>query len=220
MGRSGAGKLQARIGGVPLLAHTLRRLTDSPLIHGVIVVARPGTEAAVDRFCRAWRIPRVLGVVGGGATRAASVWRGLQAVPLTTRVVLVHDGARPFPSRRLIAAVIRNARRYGAAVAAVPVTSTVKEVNGTRAVQRTVPREHLWLAQTPQGFRAERLRRAYQRLGERSAWRRLHLPDDASIVERAGYGVHLVPGDPQNIKVTVPSDLIIAEALWRRERPH
>lgn len=220
MGRGGTGKLQQRIAGVPLLVHTLRRLTASPLIGGVVVVARPGAEAGLRRLCRRWRIKRLLDVVAGGPTRAASVWHGLQAVPPSAQVVLVHDGARPFPSLSLIARVIADARRHGAAIAAVPVAATVKEANGARLVRRTVPRERLWLAQTPQGFRAARLRRAYQQLVGRAsgeaALRRLALPDDASVVERAGYRVRLVPGDSQNIKITVPSDVAIAEAIVRR----
>ena len=222
MGR-GVDKLGLRVGGVPLLAHTLRRLTASPFVGGVVVVARPGREQAVRRQCRAWNIPRILDVVAGGATRTASVWRGLQAVPARTNLVLVHDGARPFPSAGLIARVVRDARRYGAAIAALPVTATVKEANGAHIVHRTVPRETLWLAQTPQGFRLQRLRRAYQRLVGRAASadaavRRLALPDDAAVVERAGGRVRLVAGEPENIKVTVPSDLLLAEALWRARR--
>ncbi len=220
MGRQGAGKLRLRIGGVPLLVHTLRRLTASPLVHGVVIVGRPGHEALLRGLCRAWRVPRVLAVVAGGATRAASVWRGLQAVPQATSIVLVHDGARPFPSQALIAKVIHETRRHGAAIAALPVTSTVKEANGAHLVRRTVPRDTLWLAQTPQGFRAERLRRAYQRIIGRgasadAALRRLALSDDASVVERSGGRVRLVPGEATNIKVTVPADLVIAQTLCR-----
>ncbi len=219
MGRH-RGKLHLRIGGIPLLVHALRRLTALPLIGGIVVVARSGGEADIVRLCRAWRIPRVLAVVRGGSTRAASVWCGLQTVPASADVVLIHDGARPFPSSRLIADVARAARRYGAAIAAVPVTATVKEADDARAVRRTVPRERLWLAQTPQGFRTATLRRAYQRVIGRSAsadaaLRRLDVPDDASIVERAGGRVRLVRGETTNIKVTVPADLLMAIALCR-----
>ena len=230
MGRR-AGKLRTRIGGVPLLIHALRRLTSSPFVGGVVIAARPGQEAAVRRLCRAWRVPRVLAVVPGGSTRAASVWQGLRAVPPSADVVLIHDGARPFPSAQLIAGVARSARRHGAAIAAVPVTATVKEAclpreiaagrqaNGARIVHRTVARERLWLAQTPQGFRTAALRRAYQRLIGRAAsadgaLRRLQLPDDASVVEQMGARVHLVPGEPENLKVTTPSDVTMAEAVW------
>ena len=217
------GKLYLRIGGVPLLVHALRHLLAVPRVGGVVVVARPGGEVAMRRLCRAWRVPRVLGIVRGGSTRASSVWCGLQAVPASADVVLVHDGARPFPSTTLITRVLRTTQRHGAAIAALPVTATVKEADGALVVRRTLPRQRLWLAQTPQGFRTATLRRAYQRLIGRSAsadavLRRLPLPDDASIVERAGGRVRVVPGEATNIKVTMPADLMIAQAMWQSRR--
>jgi 2-C-methyl-D-erythritol 4-phosphate cytidylyltransferase len=149
-------------------------------------------------------------LVAGGEERQDSVRRGLEALG-DADVVLVHDAARPLVPRRVIDAVIDATLRSGAAVPVVPVADTVKRVESDGAVGETLPRDDLRLAQTPQGFRTGLLRAAYAR-AEREGFRGT---DDASVVERAGGRVVVVPGSPRNLKITTPEDLRLAEALLR-----
>jgi 2-C-methyl-D-erythritol 4-phosphate cytidylyltransferase len=146
-------------------------------------------------------------VVCGGSTRAASVRAGLDAVPADAEVVVVHDAARPLAGTQLFHAVVDAiAPGVDAAVPGLPVTETVKQVDGDRVVS-TLDRSQLVAVQTPQAFRAGPLRAAHQTGGEAT--------DDAALVEDAGGTVVVVPGDPRNLKLTGPSDLVVAEALLR-----
>lgn len=146
-------------------------------------------------------------VVGGGPTRAASVRAGLDAVPEDAEVVVVHDGARPLARAELFRTVV-GALGPGvdAVVPGLPVAETVKQVDGDRVVS-TVDRSQLVAVQTPQAFRPGRLRAAHRTGGEAT--------DDAALVEATGGTVVVVPGDPRNLKLTEPSDLVVAEALLR-----
>ena len=187
--------------------HSLRAFLDHPLIGPVVAAVPDPAEASaalgpVD--------PRVQ-LVTGGSTRQASVRAALGALP-DVDLILVHDAARPFAGRILIDAVIEGARRHGAAVPGVPVPDTVKRLARSRGlVDTTMPREDLVLAQTPQGFRADLLRRAHD-AAERAA---IEGPDDAMLVERLGEPVAVVPGHRLNIKITSPEDWGLAEAILR-----
>jgi 2-C-methyl-D-erythritol 4-phosphate cytidylyltransferase len=150
-------------------------------------------------------------LVPGGDTRARSVRAGLAALPPHLTLILVHDAARPFVSRQTIDAVLARARAGVGAVAAVPVSDTLKEVDDTRIVG-TVARDRLWRAQTPQGFPRGMLERAYARLGSSAP------TDDAALCEAAGYPVEVVLDGPENVKVTTAEDFRIAEALAREAR--
>ena len=144
-------------------------------------------------------------VVAGGATRSGSVRRGLAAVPPDAEVVVVHDAARPLATPAMFRAAVEAVRSGAdAAVCAVPVTDTVKEVEGTTVVA-TLDRTRLWAAQTPQAFAAAALRAAHEAGGEAT--------DDAALLEAAGTPVVVVPGGTSNLKLTVPSDLVAAEAF-------
>jgi 2-C-methyl-D-erythritol 4-phosphate cytidylyltransferase len=149
-----------------------------------------------------------LGLVAGGATRADSVRAGLAALGHGVAVVLVHDAARPFVSRETIDAVIARARTGVGAVAAVPVGDTLKEVGDGRRVARSVPRDGLWRAQTPQGFPRTMLADAYA-----AATADPPPSDDAAACERAGFPVEVVPDSHGNLKVTTPDDFALAERL-------
>jgi 2-C-methyl-D-erythritol 4-phosphate cytidylyltransferase len=160
-----------------------------------------------------WDGPPVVAAVVGGASRSASVRAGLAEVPASATIVVVHDAARPLASPALFEAVIRAVHRGAdAAVPAVPVRDTVKRVDGDRVVE-TVAREGLVAVQTPQAFRADRLRAAHASAGDAT--------DDAALIEAAGGQVVIVPGEPANLKVTTPADLATAAALvagasWER----
>lgn len=196
--------------GVPMLLRALRPFLSHPAVQGV-VVALPA-EAA--RTPPAWLAPLIgerLHAVAGGATRAASVQAALGALSApgdAPAIVLVHDAARPLVSRETIDGVIALARTGVGAVPALPVGDTLKEAIDGR-VSRTVSRERLWRAQTPQGFPTAMLVEAY------AAWSPGDPAptDDAELCERRGQPVAIAPGSPENLKVTTAADWHLAESL-------
>ncbi len=155
------------------------------------------------------RFEKVSEVVKGGRRRQDSVVHGFERVKADeTRIVLVHDGVRPLVSRELISRVIEETQRSGAAIPAVPVEDTIKEGDQGRVV-RTLDRSRLYRAQTPQGFSYSILEKALRHAQQED----YYASDEAGLVERLGYPVTLVEGDPRNIKITTPTDLKLAEAL-------
>jgi len=200
------------IHGVPMLLRALRPFTSHPqVVHVVVVLPAGHVQQPPDWLAKLGG--ERLGLVPGGATRVQSVRAGLRALTPDATVVLVHDAARPFVSRETIDGVIARARGGVGAVAAVPVSDTVKEVVENRQIVRTVPRERLWRTHTPQGFPRAMLEQAYARLGGNEA-----PTDDAEVCERAGAPLEVVPDTPQNFKVTTADDFRIAEALARELR--
>ena len=200
------------LAGKPLVLHTLHALQHTPAIRWVVVVARPGDQARVRRLVRRHRLTKVSAIVEGGASRAVSVARGMAALPPEARWVVIHDGARPCVTPRLINEVLRRARRCGAVACGLRAPVTVKAVDRECLVRLTLDREGLWLVQTPQAFRRDWFLDAAARANHRLD----HFPDDAAILEWAGFPVRMVPGDPLNIKVTTPEDLVLAEAVLQR----
>jgi 2-C-methyl-D-erythritol 4-phosphate cytidylyltransferase len=159
--------------------------------------------------------------VPGGAQRVDSVRAGLAALPGDATIILIHDAARPFVSRGTIDAVIARARAGVGAIAAVPTADTLKEIvqgphRTTPRVTRTVDRERIWRAQTPQAFPRQMLSDAYAQLG--ASVNGGAPSDDAEVCERAGFPVELIPDSPYNLKVTTADDFRIAEALARELR--
>ena len=207
--------------GVPMLLRALRPFTGHPEVRQVVVVLPPGYAERPPEWLGKLRGER-LGLVAGGAQRVDSVRAGFQALPADTAVILVHDAARPFVSRGTIDAVIARARAGVGAVAAVPTSDTLKEIGQgphrpTPRVARTVDRERIWRAQTPQGFPRQMLHDAYAQLAGASA--NGGAPsDDAEVCERAGFPVELIPDSPYNFKITTADDFRIAEALARELR--
>lgn len=148
-------------------------------------------------------------VVQGGTRRQDSIYNGLQSLSEGTEIVLVHDAVRPLVSHEIIKSVIKMAQEKGAVIPAIPIQATVKEVDTHQRIARTISRDSLWMAQTPQGFRKEVLLRAYDALAETGE----EVTDDAQAVEKLGYPVEIVPGSPSNIKITTSEDLRLAAAL-------
>jgi 2-C-methyl-D-erythritol 4-phosphate cytidylyltransferase len=193
------------------LAWTLKALLASRQVDCLVLVAPPGQEAR----CRT-EVLDACGlaadrVVPGGADRQASVYAGLAAAPAATDLVLVHDGARPMVTPEIIRAAIAVAASEGAAVVAIRVTDTIKTADAEGRVAETLSRGRLWAAQTPQVFRAAWLRDAHERAladGFRGT-------DDGVLVERLGYPVRLVPGSPENLKVTTMADVAQLEQILR-----
>ncbi|MDA8065797.1 MAG: 2-C-methyl-D-erythritol 4-phosphate cytidylyltransferase [Thermaerobacter sp.] len=210
MGRP-EGKLALDLGGKPVLLHTLEALQRSPRVDEIVLVVRPEEEAGWrSRLAQLPGQRKVRRVVAGGERRQDSVARGLAVLDPRSSVVVVHDGARPLVSRELLHRTIEAAAEHGAAVAAMPVTDTVKEVSG-EWVQRTLDRSRLWAAQTPQAFRTEVLREAYAAAEEGEA------TDDAALVERLGQRVRVVRGEGENLKLTTRRDLELARMLVGKE---
>lgn len=201
-------KIWSEIGGRSLLDWTLSAFQSHPAIHEMVVV---GAADELERVCAtATRYGKVRHVVAGGDTRQDSVGKGLRALSTACEFVLVHDAVRPAVSEELITRVVETTAHEGAAVPALPVRDTLKRVDKAGRIVETVPRDNLWSVQTPQGARRVDLLAAYEALGERVS----ALTDEASVLEAAGYPVHIVEGDSKNLKVTVPSDLeLAAQAL-------
>jgi len=195
------------VGGAPILVLTLRALARCPSLHGLIVAAPADRVTATRELLRRFRVPRVIAVVPGGAERQDSVREGLQAAPPDTGWIVVHDAVRPFITPELIERVLAAARVPGAATCGWPVRETVKRVKDS-VVEATLPREGLWLTQTPQAFRRELLREAHDK-ALRDGYEGT---DDAMLVERLGGRVAMVEGLPENLKITTPEDFKTARA--------
>jgi 2-C-methyl-D-erythritol 4-phosphate cytidylyltransferase len=197
------------VGGMPILARTLRVFDENPLVGGIVLAVGAGQrEALEEKVLRSYPCRKLVEVVTGGVERQESVARALEAVSPGCEVVVIHDGVRPFLSQEVLTAVIEAARRSGAAMAAIPARDTVKEVEAGR-VRATLDRSRIWLAQTPQAFRTDLIRRAH----EAAAREGIQGTDDAALVERLGVSVEIVPGSEENMKVTTTADLILAEAV-------
>ena len=194
------------LGGEPVLVRTARRFLGMPALTRMIVVAPVGEFSRCEHLLAPLALPLTL--APAGRERQHSVAAGLALVEPGCGIVLVHDAVRPLVPPAVIADCVAAARVVGAAVVAVPVADTVKRCAEGRVVE-TVPRHDLWLAQTPQAFRAEILRRAHAD----AALAGLVATDDAALVERLGLPVAIVPGDARNRKITTPEDLAWAEAV-------
>jgi 2-C-methyl-D-erythritol 4-phosphate cytidylyltransferase/2-C-methyl-D-erythritol 2,4-cyclodiphosphate synthase len=207
--RMGIDKLAADLAGRPVLAWSLAAIAASPIVERIALVVRPGQGNAPRPE---WLPAKVTAIVDGGARRQESVaagFRALQAAGVEPgRVVLVHDGARPFVTPALVEAVARAAAEHGAAIPVLPVAETLKRVDGS-AVTGTLDRTELATAQTPQGIRWDVLQDALGRLPVTDA---PELTDEAALLEAAGAAVHAVAGEAANIKITRPDDLALAES--------
>jgi len=200
------------LGGRPLILHTLSRFAASRV--GKIVLVAAGSE--ISRCQELIRSDPSLGGLefifqSGGPRRQDSVSQGLGRLDTDCEVVVIHDGVRPFVSPRLIDHCVEEAFRKGAVVVGVPVRDTIKVVSAGRQVRETPSRDSLWEIQTPQAFRTEILREAFRRADGDDA----EATDDAVLVERLGKSVALLEGERTNIKITLPEDLLFAEALLR-----
>ena len=195
--------------GKPLLAHTVARFVQSPDVDSVVVVLpREDFERHAQMMTRWLRPDDNLKIVPGGDSRQDSVWRGISTIPVSFEgYVLVHDGARPLVSQQTIRNVVAAAKRFGGAIAGLPVTETLKEVGSDAVIVGTVDRHLYYHAQTPQCFRHATLRTALERA--RAAG--FLGTDEAQLVERLGEKVYLVQGSVRNIKVTTKEHLALAE---------
>ena len=196
------------------MAQTLQVFEDCSAIDGIyVIVPQDQMDMVQKEIVEKYHFKKVLKLVRGGRMRQYSVWNGLKAIRAGCSIVVVHDGVRPLISPRLIAQSIEAAQKNGAAVVAVLARDTVKRATAGKKIQ-TLPREEIWLAQTPQTFQFPLLMKAYQKAHRDD----ILGTDDASLVERLGHPITLITGDYSNIKITTPEDLILAEALFPREK--
>ena len=202
-------KLFLEVAGRPVVAHTWQRFNDARCIHEIVIVVREGMQSAFEEVAARYNLTKAHRLVAGGAERQDSVWNGLAALSPSAEMVAIQDAARPATSEALIVATIEAARESGAAVAAQPVTDTIKESAEGKLIARTVDRSRLWSVQTPQTFRVEVIRRALAEVRRRG----LLVTDDTAACELIGQPVQLVRGDGPNPKVTVPADLLLVETL-------
>jgi 2-C-methyl-D-erythritol 4-phosphate cytidylyltransferase/2-C-methyl-D-erythritol 2,4-cyclodiphosphate synthase len=205
-------KVFAPLAGRTVLHWSLQALQACPDVDGILLVA---SAEDLDRVREiAGGFPKTRGVCEGGAERCDSVWNALQAVPPGTEIAAIHDGARPLVSPTLVSAMIAAARESGAALPATPVSDTLKRSEDGASTRETVDRRGLYAVQTPQAFRLDLLLESYRSAREAG----YAGTDDASYVERLGHPVTLVPGERNNLKITVQEDLRMAEALLGEQR--
>lgn len=213
---SGTPKQYLLLAGIPVLVRTLKAFQLSAVVDEIYLAAPEEDIPEIRRdMILKYGLSKVVLVLAGGGKRQDSVGNALSHVRDEQGIVLVHDGVRPFVSGELIGKATAAAGECGAAVVGVPVKDTVKEADTAGRVTKTVAREGLWLTQTPQAFRREIIVAAYQR----AAADGYYGTDDASLVERMGIPVRMIPGDWKNIKLTTPEDLLLGEVIAGNQFP-
>lgn len=209
-------KQYLELGGIPVLIHTLRAFAAVPSVTQMYVAVRGADVERVAAQVQEYGLGEKARVVAGGDSRQESVARGLAAVECGEEdIILVHDAVRPLIEPEVIARTIEAVEKSGAAIVGLPAVDTIKQVERTAdgaLITATIPREYIVQAQTPQGFRAGLLRRAF---AEAEAVGFVGT-DEASLVERAGGQVTVVAGSPTNLKITQPGDLELAEFYLAR----
>jgi 2-C-methyl-D-erythritol 4-phosphate cytidylyltransferase/2-C-methyl-D-erythritol 2,4-cyclodiphosphate synthase len=199
---------------MPVLVHTLKVFQKSKVIDNIILALPPDDLVSVwQELIDKYGLTKVTTIVAGGKTRQDSVNNGLAAINEKCDVVVIHDAVRPFVTQELIIQVVAAAKTAGAASSGVKAKDTIKETKKDNIVAATIPRQNLWLTQTPQAFKFELLKEAYK-----SAYdEKFYGTDDASLVERIGKKVKMIEGSYENIKITTSEDLIMAEALMKKK---
>lgn len=199
------------LGTKPVLAYSLAAFERCADVDSVILVVRKDRVEGARAMVQMFGLAKVTKVIAGGAKRQVSVGYGLDGVGEDCKIVSVHDGARPCVTPEIISATIKSAKRYGSGVAGVRITDTVKYVERGATVQRTVDRQKLWAVQTPQSFKVEILRKAFEAVKKKGAT----VTDEAQAVELVSKEVRLVPSPLSNIKITTADDLVLAAALLK-----
>ncbi len=201
------------LGDKPMLAHTLLAFQRASEIDEIIpILSKEDMESCLRDVIEQFHITKVKTLVVGGKERQDSVMNGLKKLEKDASVVLVHDGVRPFVTTEMIRESVELAKKGESIVVGVPLKDTIKEVDDSGVVRKTLERSRLWAIQTPQAFPLKVLKNAY----EESYKHRVFGTDDAMLVERAGGAVRVIMGSYENIKITTPEDLILAEEILKR----
>jgi 2-C-methyl-D-erythritol 4-phosphate cytidylyltransferase len=216
--KAAASKQFLEINGTPIVFHTLRVFARNQQVSQIVVALRKNEMERFSRQMEKEKIAAKVEMVEGGEHRQHSVGNALAYIQAAADdVVLVHDAVRPFVDDEIIAGVIQEVGRHGAAIAGLPALDTIKQVERAAEgalITSTIPRERVVQAQTPQGFRYELIKRAF----DSAAADGFIGTDEASLVERLGESVWVVMGSARNIKITTPADLELAEFLMKK--PH
>ncbi|MFH0998354.1 MAG: 2-C-methyl-D-erythritol 4-phosphate cytidylyltransferase [Pseudomonadota bacterium] len=202
------------LAGKPIVCHTLEVFDACPCIEEIFLVVPPDDlETCAEKWITSLTLHKTIHLVAGGIERQDSVYRGIQAVSgRRCEVVVIHDAVRPFVSSRMIEACVAEARVSGACIVGMPAMDTAKRVNSGR-IERTLDRNTIWMAQTPQAFDLNLIRTAHEKAGSE----RFMGTDDAMLVERLGHKIRIITGSRLNMKITTPEDLSLAEGIIHRK---
>ena len=219
--KSSVQKQFMELAGKPLIVHALKRFQESDVDQIVLVTGREELSYCKNEIVAAFGFSKVTAVVAGGKERYHSVYEGLKALSgQGIESVLIHDGARPLLTETIISDALKGAAAYGACVIAVPAKDTIKLADEEQFARETPPRDRLWQIQTPQAFSYSLILSAYEKLFSRAEYQQ-GVTDDAMVVETmTDTRVKLVMGDYENIKVTTPEDMILAEAFLKARAAH
>lgn len=203
------------IGGVPMLVHTLKCFENAACIDDIILVLPESeTEYVKKEILADVKLDKLSAIVTGGAERYDSVLNGLERIE--DGIVFIHDGARPFVSEKVLEDLTEAVRTSGACATGVPVVDTIKQTDDNGFIEKTVDRSSLWQIQTPQVFEVSLIKEAYKKFIEAG---KPHVTDDTMVVELFGNTkVRMVEGSYENIKLTTPTDMIIAEEILKSKR--
>ncbi|MFH1199004.1 MAG: 2-C-methyl-D-erythritol 4-phosphate cytidylyltransferase [Candidatus Omnitrophota bacterium] len=210
--KSKTAKPLINIDGKPAIIYALRVLNKEPRVKEIIIAANPDNIQGIRKVVKKYRINKAKKIILGGARRQDSVFNGLKVAE--GDMVLIHDAGRPFIDSKIVRFSIAQAQKSGAAIVGVPVKATIKAVGSSQAlvVRATLDRSRLWEIQTPQVFNKDLLLEAYRKFGNEK------VTDDASLVEKLGKKVKIVLGSYNNIKITTPEDLVLAQAIAKNLR--
>lgn len=196
--------------GMPIIVHTLRIFQAATIINEIVLICGPGEEQYYKQeVLRDYGITKPVTVVTGGKERQDSVYYGLQSISEVNCYVMIHDGVRPLVTLDLISRMAEEVVLTGAVVAGVPVKDTIKRTDAGGYIIDTVQRENLWQIQTPQAFELGLVKQAH----ERARAEAFYGTDDATLLERQGVGIKIIYGSYENIKITTPEDIVVAETI-------
>jgi len=200
------------ISGKPLIVYTLETFEECPLIYKIYLVVNPEEKELFNQnIISRYNFQKIQKLIDGGDTRQSSVYNGLNSLEKDTDIVVIHDGARPLIKEKFICQSIEVAQEFGSAVLAIPSKDTLKMIQDDMLVEKTLDREKIWRAQTPQTFKYNLVFSAYQKAFQEG----IYATDDAAIVERYGHKVKLIMGSEENIKITTPFDILLAQDLLK-----
>lgn len=208
-------KLYYTLGDKPILAHTVYVFEECKEVDDIYLIVPLGDiELCRENIVEKYRFGKVKKIIEGGEKRQDSIQNGLDAIEQKYDIVVIHDGARPFVTERIVSSCISEAFRFGASVVAIPVSDTLKKSIDGEIIEGTVKRDFLWQAQTPQAFSCEIIKEAYKTIKGDD----IVATDDSFLVENMGVKVKMVMGSVFNIKITYPEDIKLAEAIHRIKR--
>jgi len=199
------------LSGRPVLAHSIMTFDSCSLVDEIVlVIPKEDIEYCQEKIISLLNLKNQINLIHGGAERQDSVFNGLQAINKNTEIVVIHDGVRPFIQLEELKECILGSKKFGACILGVPSSETIKRVDKSDIIETTLPRENIWLAQTPQAFQFDLILKAHE-FARRDGYIGT---DDASLVERMGEDVKIINGGRFNIKITNKEDLAIAKAMF------